>query len=107
MNAQFLLNRAKAEFGIDVTEKKRTRNHVYCRYAIIKILRNTTLLSLEKIGNIFNLDHSTVTYALSKHDQLIKYDDYKKVYSFFIDFTPSKNSKHCAYCRFKIRRVSL
>ena len=61
--------------GLDSDSRK--RQLIYKRFYLFKYLRLNTDLSLEKIGKLFDKDHSTVVYGLSQ------YDNFKEDKEFF------------------------
>ena len=105
MNAELLIQKTNRHFGIDITQKTRVRNYVYCRYAIAKIFREHGL-RLEKIGNLINMHHTTVVYAIKEHDKLIKYDDYKTKYDAIKKNFPIENQKYCSETTFQVIKFS-
>ena len=68
----------------DITVKKRDRKLVDMRRMIAAILREHYGVSLTKIGQYLNRDHSDVVYLLHTHKNLLTTDDgYRKIYQIF------------------------
>lgn len=61
-------------YGIDaetLVSKCRKRELVELRYVCSNILRTETPYTVEKIGEILNIDHSTVCYAATQHEHFM------------------------------------
>jgi len=61
-------------YGIDaktLVAKCRKRELVELRYVCSNILRTETNYTVEKIGEILNIDHSTVCYAATQHEHFM------------------------------------
>ena len=56
----------------------RKRENVYARTAFANAFRPVAGPSI--IGKVLGKDHSSVVHYTKMHDELIKYDDYKKLY---------------------------
>jgi hypothetical protein len=56
-----------AEFNLDKPCRK--REVVYKRYYLINILHCRSRLCLREIGELFNMNHSSVIHALNQHDR--------------------------------------
>lgn len=52
----------------------RTRRVAESRFILISLLRRHTRLSNSEIGRIFRRDHTTITYALQRADDLLRTD---------------------------------
>ncbi len=55
----------------EVMSKKQTANVSNCRRIAMYVVRQITHLSLEKIGEHFNKDHSTVHYSITKVEEMM------------------------------------
>lgn len=81
---QILLNLIAEKTGYSLAQLKgpsRKREIVHVRRAFFAIARKLLGLSLEKIGAIVNCNHTTVLYALNRHNAEIDvYPDYSSVY---------------------------
>lgn len=62
-------NKTKISFE-DLKKKNRSRSNVEARQIIFKILRTEIGLTTVKIGEIFNVDHSTVVYGVKQANNL-------------------------------------
>lgn len=70
----------------DLQGPSRKRELVHIRRAFFAIARKLLGLSFQKIGDIVNRDHTTVLYALTKHNAEIDvYDDYSAIYKKLYD----------------------
>jgi hypothetical protein len=56
-----------------LARKCRKQDVVYKRYYLFSELRKE--LTLESIGNMFNLNHSTILHGLNQHDKYMKMND--------------------------------
>jgi hypothetical protein len=56
-----------------LARKCRKQDVVYKRYYLFSELRKE--LTLESIGNMFNLNHSTILHGLKQHDKYMKMND--------------------------------
>ncbi len=65
----------------DLQGHSRKREIVHVRRAFFAIARKLLGLSFQKIGDIVNRDHTTVLYALTRHNAEIDvYPDYSSIY---------------------------
>jgi len=70
-----ILERSAAYFGLtpeDLVSKSRSRPLTTARHDAMYLMRECTGLSLIKIGETFNRDHSTVLYGLAKIETLMR-----------------------------------
>lgn len=75
MNKQFLLS------------KVRKTKYCNARSVISNILRNEKNYTLVSISKLLNRDHSTIIWAIRRHDDLMQYDlVYKENYTMFLDY---------------------
>jgi hypothetical protein len=63
------------------TSKDRRRFIVDARKMIIALLRNEVGLTCHQVGNILNMDHSTVLYNERMHNVHMMEKDFRRVYS--------------------------
>jgi len=70
-----ILDRTAAYFGLtreDLISKSRSRPLTTARHVAMYLTRENTGLSLIKIGETFNRDHSTVMHGISKIEALMR-----------------------------------
>ena len=70
-----MLREVSEQYGIsveDLTSKRKTDTIANARHTAIYLIRTLTDVSLKKIGEIFNRDHSTVLSSLQKSELNIK-----------------------------------
>ena len=56
----------------EVRDKRRIRCVVDARYMAMRMVRETTSLSLNDIGTLFNRDHTTVIHAIKATEDLLE-----------------------------------
>jgi len=54
-----------------LVDKRRRQRATRARDHIIAILRWSTTLSLTELGDIFNMDHSSVQLAITRHERVL------------------------------------
>lgn len=64
------------EHGLDTPSRK--EELVYKRFVFWNYLRKMGM-TLDDIGKLFNRLHSSIIYGIRKYDDLIIYDDFKKI----------------------------
>lgn len=69
------------EHGLDTPSRK--EELVYKRFVFWNYLYKVMGMTLEEIGKEFNRNHSSVIYGIRKYNDLIMYDDFKKIASEF------------------------
>lgn len=69
------------EHGLDTPSRK--EELVYKRFVFWNYLYKVMGITLEDIGKEFNRNHSSVIYGIRKYNDLIIYDDFKKIASEF------------------------
>ena len=57
---------------LQLATPSRKRHLVYQRMYLYKYLRETKLLTIAKIGRLFNKDHATVIYSLKQFDSILE-----------------------------------
>lgn len=62
----------------DITSKKKNAPIVFARQAAIYITRSMLGFTYQKIGEAFNLDHSTVVHSLKKVDKLMDTNEHER-----------------------------
>lgn len=70
-----LVDKVTEHFEIDIKQNSRERNLVMARGAFFWLARNTTKISLSKIGAAVGRDHASVLHTLKNIDYWLKYDD--------------------------------
>ena len=80
MIPEALINVINQVLNIDIRSKCRKSKYVYGRFIFCKIMHDDGKLTATKIGQLINIDRSTVLNALKKFDDLIFYDDFKDIY---------------------------
>lgn len=59
----------------EIYSNKRTKNIAFARQVAIYIIRTITSMSLEKIGNFFERDHSTIIHTMKKIENDLQEDE--------------------------------
>ena len=62
--------------GIDIRTRSRKRPYIQGRWIAFKALRSLGY-TLQEIGDVFELDHSTVMHGLKQFDIEFRYSDFK------------------------------
>ena len=55
--------------GLSIKNKAPNKSHL--RFYLMHYLKENTYLSLSKIGELFNRDHSTVIHGVAKHNNFV------------------------------------
>lgn len=71
------------EHGLNTPSRK--EELVYKRFVFWNYLYNKLGMTLEDVGKEFNRNHSSVIYGIRKYNDLIMYDDFKKMATEFED----------------------
>jgi hypothetical protein len=71
------------EHGLNTPSRK--EELVYKRFVFWNYLYNKLGMTLEDVGREFNRNHSSVIYGIRKYNDLIMYDDFKKMATEFED----------------------
>jgi chromosomal replication initiation ATPase DnaA len=71
------------EHGLNTPSRK--EELVYKRFVFWNYLYNKLGMTLEDVGKEFNRNHSSVIYGIRKYNDLIIYDDFKKMATEFED----------------------
>ena len=74
---QLIYNACCEVTGLDLNNKTRKREYVYGRMIYFHIAKHKTTATLDEIGELVGLDHSTVIHGINKYKSYIKYDDMK------------------------------
>lgn len=90
-------------FQCDIMASNRKQNNVDGRIAFSQFMRINSDLSLQKIGNEINKDHSTIIHHLKTHIQLMRFNkEYREKYKQIGLYSGFKRWL-CIECEFKIR----
>ena len=74
------------ELGVDLDENTRKRNVVEARALYFTILKNTTNLTLAKIGAMVDKDHATVLHGIKNLQDWMQQNHYlQKAYNSVLD----------------------
>jgi len=71
------------EHGLNTPSRK--EELVYKRFVFWNYLYNKLGMTLEDVGREFNRNHSSVIYGIRKYNDLIMYNDFKKMATEFED----------------------
>jgi hypothetical protein len=71
------------EHGLNTPSRK--EELVYKRFVFWNYLYNKLGMTLEDVGKEFNRNHSSVIYGIRKYNDLIMYNDFKKMATEFED----------------------
>ena len=67
--------------GLDIAKKDRKRQYVYARSIFANLARKYTIYTLDDMAKEINVNHSTVSYYLEIHYDLMRYEDYRDKYN--------------------------
>lgn len=74
------------ELGVDIDDTSRKRSVVEARALYYTILKNTTNLTLSKIGELVNKDHATVLHGIKNLQDWMNQNQYlKNAYDSILD----------------------
>lgn len=74
------------ELGVDIDDTSRKRSVVEARALYYTILKNTTNLTLSKIGKLVNKDHATVLHGIKNLQDWMNQNQYlKNAYDSILD----------------------
>jgi len=59
----------------DLSSRSRKREKVYMRFYIYSLLKKKNM-TLQQIGSLMGVDHSTVIYGINKHEEWMKSKDW-------------------------------
>jgi chromosomal replication initiator protein len=79
-----IINIVSKKMGVKYSEmcgKSRKKEFVIARHLSMYFIKNNTILTLEKIGLLFNnRDHSAITHAVHKVLKMQEHKDYKLIF---------------------------
>lgn len=78
-----MINKIIEEHGLNTPSRK--EELVYKRFVFWNYLYNKLGMTLEDVGKEFNRNHSSVIYGIRKYNDLIMYNDFKKMATEFED----------------------
>jgi chromosomal replication initiation ATPase DnaA len=107
---EIIINQVDRVFNCNALSTLRKRENVNGRIATSFYLRSVEKLSLKKIGQIINKDHSSVIHYIKQHESLYLYE--KEYKSLFDKLTKIENTKQllcnqCVYERFKFNKRAI
>ena len=107
---EIIINQVNRIFSCNTLSTSRKRDNVNGRIASSFYLRYVEKLSLEKIGEIINKNHSSVIHYLKQHESLCLYDkEYKRLYSKLTKIESPKQwlCNQCIYEGFTINQRTI
>ena len=89
VNVNYIINKVCERYGIstfEIASKSRKADLVEARTFAVNMIKETTDLTLVRIGRTFNRDHSTIIYLIQVHADLIAFDKrYKNKYNRLVE----------------------
>jgi hypothetical protein len=78
-----IIKAAQKVYGVEPHARNRSRKHVWARFAVCAVLRNTQ--SSSSIGQLLERDHATVLNAFKQHELQMRYKDYSEKFMIFME----------------------